>query len=155
VETFTSITLKSKDPAWRGVPVTLRTGKAIDKKTTEITIYYRKHDCFESNTLTLRIQPDEGAEISIWAKRPGYERVVEAHTIDFSYGEHYDSLPDAYERVLVDAIRGDHSYFVLGDEVLASWKVLEPLRRAWEMTDRDLLLYKKKLPLMISGDRIS
>jgi glucose-6-phosphate 1-dehydrogenase len=142
VETFVSLTLESTDPAWRGVPITLVTGKALHRKTTEVRLQYRDSDTNEANRLVLHIQPDEGAEIDLWTKEPGYEHKRKRHSLHFSYGEHYTTLPEAYERVLVDAMRSDHSLFTSSDEVLASWRILAPVQAAWDMSSDDLITYE-------------
>jgi glucose-6-phosphate 1-dehydrogenase len=143
VETFVSLTLESADPRWEGVPITLTTGKALDKKTTEIRLTYRQDTAEEANTLTLRIQPNEGIEIELWAKRPGYESELQKVPLSFAYASHFDSLPEAYERVFMDAIRSDRSLFTTSDEVLETWRILEPVQRSWDMEDETLRFYKK------------
>jgi glucose-6-phosphate 1-dehydrogenase len=147
VETFVSLSLESSDPKWKGVPVRLIAGKALDKKLTEIRVRYRKEEAFESNDLHLRIQPDEGVSMDMWAKRPGYDDALNPHTISFLYGEHYESLPDAYERVLVDAIRGKRSLFLSSEEVLASWRVVEPVQKHWSLSEEGPVVYPKGSPL--------
>lgn len=142
VETFVSLTFESNDPRWEGVPVTVTTGKMLDKKTIEIRITYRQEEASEANQLVLRIQPNEGVSICLLAKRPGYERELQDVTLDFSYHNHFAGLPDAYERVFVDAMRSDRSLFTTSDEVLATWRVLDPVQHAWEMRDDDLITYK-------------
>jgi glucose-6-phosphate 1-dehydrogenase len=132
VETFAGVTLQSTDPAWRGVPIHLLTGKALDRKATEITIRYHKDAAYEANELTLRLQPNEGVEMTLWAKEPGYERHPHQVLLSFLYQHHFDGLPEAYERVLVDVMRADHSLFTTGEEVLASWKLLQPLQELWQ-----------------------
>jgi glucose-6-phosphate 1-dehydrogenase len=142
VETFVSLELASDDPTWHGVPIVLTTGKALDRKATEVRLHYREAGG-ESNQLILRIQPDEGASIDVWTKEPGFDRGRKRHTLHFAYGEHYTSLPEAYERVLVDAMRSDHSLFTSGDEVLASWRILAPAQAAWSMVTDDMIVYPK------------
>lgn len=144
VETFVSLTLNSRDPKWQGVPITLATGKALSEKSTEIRITYKQDESGEANQLVLRIQPNEGVELYLWAKRPGYSRDVQHVTLDFSYQQHFadDALPDAYERVFVDAMRSDRSLFTTSEEVLATWRVLDPIQQAWDMHDDDLVMYK-------------
>lgn len=143
VETFVSLTLQSSDPTWQGVPIVLTTGKALDKKTTEIRITYKQCKEDEANTLTLRIQPDEGAELELWAKRPGYDSDVAKTSLGFTYARDVsvDALPEAYERVFMDAIRSDHSLFTTSDEVLETWRILEPVQQAWQMDGDDLRFY--------------
>jgi len=143
VETLVSITLESSEPRWKGVPIRLTTGKALGEKLTEIRIRYRKEESFESNDLRLRIQPDEGVSMGMWAKRPGYDDALNPHTIAFLYGEHYETLPDAYERVLVDAIRGRRGFFLSSEEVLSSWGVVDPIQRHWSLSDVPPHIYPK------------
>jgi glucose-6-phosphate 1-dehydrogenase len=140
VETFVSMQLTSQDPRWKDVPFTLTTGKAMDRKTTEIRVNFRKFHDTQRNRLILRIQPNEGVEIELFTKKPGYEREFETRKLTFNYAE--DALlPDAYEQVIVDAIKSRKSLFTSGDEVLASWRVLQPLQRVWEMDDTTLRTY--------------
>lgn len=141
VETFVSAVFYSTDPKWEGVPVRLITGKALDKKITEIRIHYRQEETGESNQLVLRIQPHEGIEVALWSKRPGYDRQLEQVLLDFTYTEYFDQLPEAYEQVMLDAIRSDHSLFASSEEILASWRILAPIQHAWSMSDDDLLHY--------------
>jgi glucose-6-phosphate 1-dehydrogenase len=139
-ETFVSVGLESDAPAWREVPIQLTTGKALDHKTTEIRIYFKKRHVTQSNCLTFRIHPNEGVEIELFTKKPGYERAFEPRRLAFAYPD--DAvLPDAYEQVLVDAIRSRKSLFTSSDEVLACWRVLQPLQASWEMDDSSLKTY--------------
>lgn len=140
VETFVSLVLESTDERWKNVPFTLTTGKALNKKSTEVRINFRKFHDAQSNCLVLRIQPNEGVEIELFTKKPGYEREFETRKLAFNYPED-TLLPDAYEQVLVDAIRSRKSLFTSSDEVLASWRVLQPLQAAWEMDDSSLKSY--------------
>lgn len=144
VETFVSLQLESNDPNWKGVPITLTTGKGLDERFTEIRIAYRGEGNTEANLLTLRMQPDEGVKIALWVKKPGYERQLQQLPLSFHYKHHFDDkLPDAYERVFVDAMRSDHSLFTTSQEVLASWKILAPIQTAWGSSSKDLKIYKK------------
>lgn len=142
-ETFASITFESTAPQWQGVPITVATGKALDRKATEITIHYRRQAQEEANRLTLSIQPREGIEVLMWAKKPGYARDMEQLALQFTYHDHYQSLPEAYERVLVDAMRADHSLFTSSDEVRASWQLLAPIQHHWSMHTDDLITYPR------------
>ncbi len=142
VETFVSLTLESTDPRWEGVPITLTTGKALSEKTTEIRVTYRQDTAEEANRLTLRIQPNEGIEIDLWAKRPGYESELQKVPLSFSYANHFTKLPEAYERVFMDAIRSDRALFTTSDEVLETWRILEPVQHAWDMENDTLHFYK-------------
>ncbi len=141
VETFAALTLQSHDPRWKGVPITIATGKAMKEKVTEIRITYRQDEGEESNELLLRLQPNEGVELGLWAKRPGYERQIEKRSLHFSYKED-ERLPEAYERVFLDAIKSDHSLFTTDAEILETWRILDPIQRVWEMSADDLIIYK-------------
>lgn len=143
VETFASINLESSDPRWQGVKLNLTTGKALKEKFTEIKILYKKDSTHESNELVLRLQPDEGISFSVWAKKPGYSHQISKHSLNFSFKEHYNALPEAYEQVLFNAIKGDHSLFTSSDEVLETWRILDPLQKAWVGGAYDLIIYKK------------
>lgn len=131
-ETFAFARLFSADPVWKGVPLELTTGKALNEKKTEIRIHFRKSHETQGNMLVLRIQPDEAVEMEFLAKKPGYARVLEPHKMSFTYPEE-TVLGDAYEQVLVDAIRSHKSVFAASGEILASWKALQPLLDSWAM----------------------
>ena len=141
-ETFASLHLSSTDQRWKDVALVMTTGKALNKKSTEVRVYFRKFHDAQSNCLVFRIQPDEGIEIELFTKKPGYERKLERQKLSFSYEEDA-RLPDAYEQVLMDAISSKKSLFTSGGEVIASWRVLQPILSAWEMTDQPLFIYPK------------
>lgn len=143
-ETFVSMKFESQDERWRGVPIHLITGKALDRKFTEIKVFFKTARDLEGNLLTLRIQPREGLELDLWVKKPGYDNDLARLPLDFTYEQHFGTdLPDAYEQVIIDAMRGRPDLFATSDEILASWTLLEPIRRRWEMRAGDLKLYKK------------
>ncbi len=142
VETFVSLVLRSADPRWKDVPITITTGKALDKKITEIRLTYLSENAAEPNILFLRIQPNESVELCLWAKKPGYDYEMQRIPVDFSYAGHPEKLPEAYERVCIDAMRSDHTLFTTGEEVLASWRILEPILQAWAMSSSDVVLYE-------------
>jgi glucose-6-phosphate 1-dehydrogenase len=127
VETFVSFRLQSSDPSWRGVPITLTTGKRLKEKLTEIRVFFKKSQDAQTNLLRLRVQPKEGIEIDLWVKKPGYEQELQMLPLDFSYQQYFDRLPDAYEQVIVDAMRGRANLFASSDEIIAGWKILQPV----------------------------
>lgn len=141
-ETFVSLTLESSDDRWKDVPITLTTGKSLNKKYTEICIHYKQEDAGEANQLKLRVQPREGIELDLWSKRPGFNREMERVQLYFDYKARADALPDAYEQVFLDAIRSDHSLFASSQEVLASWRILAPIQKAWGKGAEDLVIYE-------------
>ena len=143
VETFASVSLKSKDSKWSDVIITLITGKAMKDRFTEIRINYKKNEEHESNELVLRLQPDAGIKFSVWAKRPGYDRELNPHVLSFNFKDHYKELPEAYEQVLFNAINGDHSLFTSNEEVLEAWRILDPVQKKWEKDKNDLVVYQK------------
>ena len=144
-ETFVALRMEINNWRWAGVPIYLRTGKRLTKKTTEIAIQFKtppltlfQHVActgdvcdltgVKPNTLIFRIQPDEGIFLQISAKRPSMQMVVESVKMDFSYsGKWNKELPEAYERLLLDALRGDSTLFTRSDEVEAEWGVLDAL----------------------------
>lgn len=142
-ETFISTTLFSTDPLWEHVPITLTTGKALSQKATEIRVHFKQKESFSGNTLIFRIQPHESVEIDIQTKRPGYGREFQTSKLEFTYDELSNELPDAYEQVIIDAINSQKSLFASNDEIIESWRIVEPLQKAWELSSADLKTYKK------------
>jgi len=142
VETFVSLGLESTDPKWVGVPIKLMTGKALDKKTTEIRIHIKKTDKSQSDCLVFSIQPNEGVGLELLIKKPGYGSELEMHRFGFDYPDG-SVLPDAYERVLVDAISSRRSLFTSSEEVLESWTILQPILDSWSSGDVPLKIYPK------------
>jgi len=144
-ETFAALRLKIDNWRWAGVPIFLRTGKRMAKKATEISVQFKvpplqlfQHvECegdvcdithIKPNTLIFRIQPDEGIFLKVGTKRPGMRFVVEDVKMDFSYSGTWDkSLPEAYERLLLDTLHGDSTLFTRSDEVEAEWRVVQPI----------------------------
>jgi glucose-6-phosphate 1-dehydrogenase len=142
-ETFVALELNSRDPRWQGVPIYLATGKNLDQKLTQIRINFKRSSASEANTLILRIQPREAVELDLWVKRPGYERDLQKKTLSFYYEQEFkDRLPDAYEQVLVEAMRSSRTLFTSNDEVLASWQILQPVLARWSMSADNLHFYK-------------
>lgn len=139
-ETFVSMELASRDPDWAGVPIRLTTGKSLHTKTTQIRINFKKHHEAQSNCLVLRIQPKEGIEVQLLVKKLGYDREFLPAKLKYRYPADIE-LPDAYEQVIVDAIRARKSLFTSSDEVLESWRVLQPLLDNWNYSDAPLPQY--------------
>jgi glucose-6-phosphate 1-dehydrogenase len=93
--------------------------------------------------LTFRVDPHEGIDVRVAVKTPGYEQILQSASMNFSYQQTFDEEghPDAYERVLIDAVRGDHALFSTNEEVLASWRILQPILDAWKRNSDDLRSY--------------
>lgn len=140
VETFVSIELESSDPSWRGVPLVLTTGKALESKKTEVRIHFRRQNDMQSNFLIFKIQPDEGIAIDLVTKKPGYDMDVEHQKLQYMYSSDR-RLPDAYEQVLVDAMNSRKSLFATSNEVLRAWEILAPLQSAWQ-SDSEIAVYE-------------
>ena len=140
-ETYFRIVAGIGSPRWKGVPFILEAGKALDEARAEITVSFKKvESCFDPvagagehrDSLTFRIQPNEGIELTFWAKTPGVVTEVEPKRLSFSYGpEAKDAIGDAYEKVLYDCVRGDQTLFASTEEVAAAWKFVTPILEQW------------------------
>ena len=147
-ETFAAIRLEIDNWRFAGVPFVLRTGKALNRRVSEIRVHFLPppRALFQStcgdrlgpNGLVLRIQPDEGLWLAFNAKVPG-RAGVERSALRFSYRERADSLPEAYERLLADAIAGDSTLFIRSDETEAAWTFVDRLEEAWAAEDAPAL----------------
>ena len=142
-ETFVSLNLESTQPRWLDVPIRLTAGKALAEKTTEVRIHLKKMHEAQSNCIVFKIQPDEGIRIELFAKKPGYAREFESRTLGFNFSED-ETLPDAYEQVIVDAIHSRKSLFTSSEEVLRSWELLTGVQHAWDMDNDPLIRYEKE-----------
>ncbi len=142
VETYAAMKLYIDNWRWDGVPFYLRTGKHLPKKSTDISIIFKKapgilfqhpgHEN-ESNVLSIRIQPDEGISLKTNCKVPGLPSPLQPVNLDFRYGEYFGlTPPEAYERLICDCMAGDPTLFARSDEVLASWKELSPILAHWD-----------------------
>ncbi|CRX38117.1 Glucose-6-phosphate 1-dehydrogenase [Estrella lausannensis] len=144
VETYVSLELFIDNWRWTGVPFYLRAGKRLPKRSTEIAITFKAAPSFlfqksqgkiESNVLVIRIQPDEGISLKMNCKVPGLNSPIQPVKMDFHYGSYFGAKPpEAYERLLCDAMSGDNTLFARIDEVMASWKLFTPVLKYWEST---------------------
>jgi glucose-6-phosphate 1-dehydrogenase len=139
-ETFAALRLHIDTWRWSGVPFLLRTGKRLRRRDTRVVVAFRDvplHffagldvSTLESNRLVVRIQPDEGISLSFVAKQPGPEITTQPVRMDFSYGTSFKtSPPEAYERLLHDALVGDHTLFIREDEVERGWQIIDAVLR--------------------------
>ncbi len=144
-ETFVAIKAEIENWRWAGVPFYLRTGKRLAQRMSEIVINFKPvpHSIFEksagvavSNSLVIRLQPDEGVKLWIMIKDPGPGGMRLRHVpLDMSFAEAFNvRSPDAYERLLLDVVRGDQTLFMRRDEVEAAWHWIDPILQAWEQT---------------------
>jgi glucose-6-phosphate 1-dehydrogenase len=141
-ETYAALRLYVSNWRWSGVPFYLRTGKRLARKVTEIAITLKPvpHLAFQQrgsigvqpNQLILTVQPDEGVSLSLGAKIPGNLMRIRPVNMEFHYGTTFLSQsPEAYERLIIDAMRGDASLFTRNDEVEAQWAIYDPILEAW------------------------
>jgi glucose-6-phosphate 1-dehydrogenase len=141
-ETYAALRLEVQNWRWAGVPMYLRTGKRLARKVTEIAVTLKPvpHMAFQSelsmgvrpNVLVLTVQPNEGVSLSIGAKIPGTRMAIRTVNMEFLYGTAFLSeSPEAYERLIIDAMRGDATLFTRNDEVEAQWRVCDPILQAW------------------------
>ena len=142
-ETFVAMKLWVDNWRWAGVPFFLRSGKRLPKRLSEIAIQFKQvpqilfratpQSGIEPNLLTLRIQPDEGAALTMVAKAPGLQVQLEPVQMDFHYGTSFGATsPEAYERLLRDVMLGDQTLFMRGDEIEAAWGLMTPILEHWE-----------------------
>jgi glucose-6-phosphate 1-dehydrogenase len=141
-ETYAALRLEVQSWRWAGVPFYLRTGKRLPRKLTEIAIQMKPvpHLAFaqegaqgaQPNQLVMTIQPDEGVSLALAAKIPGTRMRIRPVLMQFLYGSSFLSeSPEAYERLILDVLRGDATLFTRNDEVEAQWRICEPIVQAW------------------------
>ena len=142
--TFAALRLMIDNWRWRDIPFYLRSGKLLADKTTQVAIQFKHvpHLMFPSddggditpNVLSLCIQPDEGIHLRFQAKEPGARMRTRPVDMEFHYARDFgtSALPDAYERLLLDAIQGDASLFARADEIELAWGLIDPILANWE-----------------------
>jgi glucose-6-phosphate 1-dehydrogenase len=141
--TYAALRLHVSNWRWAGVPFYLRTGKRLSRKLTEIAVILRPipHMALQSsgsvgiqaNQIVFTLQPDEGVAVSIGAKIPGTRMRIRPVNMEFRYGTSFLSeSPEAYERLILDAMRGDATLFTRNDEVEALWEIIDPILVAWD-----------------------
>lgn len=149
-ETFAALRASVESWRWAGVPFFLRTGKRLPRRVTEVAVQFklppmqlfRTVECAgdfcdlreaEPSVLAFRIQPDEGISLSFSAKRPGMQLDLYPVEFEFDYDDSFHAeLPEAYERLLLDALRGDATLFMRSDELEAAWEFVTPILEAWQ-----------------------
>ena len=149
-ETYAALRLEVSNWRWAGVPFFLRTGKRLPRKLTEIAVTLRPvpHLAFQAagaqgvqpNQIVLTVQPDEGVSVSLGAKIPGTRMQIRPVNMEFHYGTSFLSeSPEAYERLILDAMRGDATLFTRDDEVVALWGIIDPILSAWAQDTKSAL----------------
>jgi len=152
-ETYVAMKLYLDNWRWGGTPFFVRAGKAMPKRVTEVSVQFRptpqvlfaklNREDYRPNSLVIRVQPDEGIFLSVGAKEPGPAMTLKPVDLHFTYNEAFPKaqIADAYERLILDAIRGDASLFARGDEVEAAWSLLTPILEAWKERPNDVQPY--------------
>ncbi len=138
--TYGALQLNVDNWRWHGIPFFLRSGKALNRKATEVVIQFRQppHTIFDlggadppkPNALHISIQPDEGVHLSVENKAPGAQMGTQTQVMKFHFPP--GAFRDAYERLLLDALHGDASLFTRSDEVELAWEIIDPFVQAWE-----------------------
>jgi len=152
-ETYAALRLDVDNWRWAGVPFYLRTGKRLARKVTEIAVTLKPvpHLAFaqegsvgvQPNQLILTMQPNEGVSLSLGAKIPGTRMRIRPVNMEFLYGTAFLSQsPEAYERLITDAMRGDATLFTRDDEAEAQWRICDPIVKAWEQMPGPLATYE-------------
>jgi glucose-6-phosphate 1-dehydrogenase len=164
-ETYAAIRLEIDNWRWAGVPFYLRTGKRLARKVTEIAITLKPvpHLAFQQdgsvgvrpNQLILTMQPNEGVSLSLGAKIPGSRMRIRPVNMEFLYGTSFMSQsPEAYERLILDAMRGDATLFTRNDEVEAQWEICDPIVSKWEAMPGPLPQYEAGTQGPAEADRL-
>ncbi len=144
-ETYAALRLEVDNWRWAGVPFYLRAGKRLARKVTEIAVTLKPvpHLAFsrdgslgvQPNQLILTVQPNEGVTLRLGAKIPGTRMSIRPVNMEFLYGTSFLSQsPEAYERLIMDAMRGDPTLFTRNDEVEAQWRICDPIVTVWSQT---------------------
>jgi glucose-6-phosphate 1-dehydrogenase len=142
IETYVAMKLVVDNWRWAGVPIYIRTGKRLPKRSTEVTMQFQRvpHLAFgaalsrdlQPNSMILRIQPDDGICLRFGAKVPGEAFRVRSVGMEFSYAQAFPGpAADGYERLLHDAMIGDATLFIRTDEVEQAWRICDPFLEAW------------------------
>ncbi len=153
-ETYLALRADIANWRWAGTPFYLRTGKRMSSKATEIVIHFHpnRHYIFDDdqaalaeNKLIIRLQPSEGIALQTLTKEQGIDKGMRLRrdplNLDFAQTQSNVRIPDAYERLLLEALKGNQSLFVRRDEVEASWQWCDQMRAAWENSDSALHSY--------------
>ncbi|MEK6959776.1 MAG: glucose-6-phosphate dehydrogenase [Nanoarchaeota archaeon] len=152
IETFAALTAHVHNWRWEGVPFYLRTGKRMKRRTTEIVVTFKKAPgvlfnddqrvAIEPNRLILRIQPDEGIALQFNSKRPVTNLAIDPVLMDFCHSCIFSpNTPEAYERLIHDALIGDSTLFTRWDEVELAWAFVDPIRKAWDANKKPIPTY--------------
>ncbi|XP_045792692.1 glucose-6-phosphate 1-dehydrogenase 5, cytoplasmic-like [Trifolium pratense] len=150
--TFASVILRVHNERWEGVPFILKAGKALESRKADIRIQFKDvpGDIFKCqkqgrNEFVIRLQPSEAMYMKLTVKQPGLEMSTVQSELDLSYRQRYNgvTIPEAYERLILDTIRGDQQHFVRRDELKASWEIFTPLLHKIDKGEFKSIPYKQ------------
>ena len=147
--TFATCCFRINNPRWEGVPFILKCGKGLNERKAEVRVQFKAPpgNLFGNlirNELVKRIQPDEAVYLKVATKKPGLSGELQQTTLDLTYKSRFDlsePLPDAYERLILDVMRGDHSLFVRNDELEVAWSIFTPLLHTLEQQKIPPIIY--------------
>ncbi len=151
--TYAALELFVDNWRWQGIPFYLRSGKSLATKTTEIAIQFKcvphlmfpleSEDEITPNVLSMCLQPDEGIHLRFEAKRPGVGMRTRSVDMEFHYAQDFgaEALPEAYERLLLDALQGDAALFARADEIELAWALIDPILARWQKPDAPPLAF--------------
>jgi len=148
--TFATAVIYINNARWKGVPFILKCGKGLNERKAEIRIQFKssavpiyKKSSAPRNELVMRVQPNESIYMKFNTKVPGLSSDLKTAELDLTYKTRFDvRLPDAYERLIWDVLRGDHNQFVRADELTAAWKVFTPILHQLEKEKKKPISYK-------------
>jgi glucose-6-phosphate 1-dehydrogenase len=152
-ETYAAMRLNVDNWRWAGVPFYVRTGKRLPARLTEVALQFQRPPHLpiptdqltglDADALILRIQPNEGISLRFGAKVPGHSFRVRTASMEFSYDQTFvEESPEAYERLLLDALIGDASLFIRSDEVQHSWRIVDPIIEHWHKDTSPIPTYE-------------
>lgn len=149
-ETFVAGKLEVDNDRWNGVPFYYRTGKQLSEKVTQVDVVFSgtSQGLFEeeeasANVLTIYLDPRKGVTLTLNQKEIGHEMIIQPRTLaDFRNEEEISRTPEAYEKLILDVLKGDSSHFAHYEEVAASWKYVDSIKKAWENSSDDLNFYE-------------
>ncbi|MEO9137761.1 MAG: glucose-6-phosphate dehydrogenase [Jatrophihabitans sp.] len=152
-ETFVALRLLIDNWRWAGVPIYVRTGKRLPTRVTEVAMHFQRPPQLplfptneasqEPDALIVQVQPEETLSLRFGAKVPGLAFELRKASMDFSYGAGFEGhQSEAYERVILDALRGDPTLFIRADEVGRSWRIVDPILAQWAADDQQIPLYQ-------------
>jgi glucose-6-phosphate 1-dehydrogenase len=154
--TFAAARFLVENWRWQGVPFFLRSGKGMSCRTTQIVVDFQEPPycmfgqdaagCHEANRLVIQVQPAEGIQLHFQTKVPDSEMALRRTELDFKFERAFagQAMPDAYQRLLLDALEGDASLFLRADEVQEAWSIIDPIQQAWDKGDHPRLFAYQK-----------